>query len=62
MTLRAGLLLIILISFFIGVWSTDYSMQGYIVFGFLGITGVLNVLTLGTGNKEIAKTLKESFL
>ncbi|RYG72226.1 hypothetical protein EU245_11075 [Lentibacillus lipolyticus] len=62
MALRAGLLLIILSSFFVGIWSTNYAIQGYIVFGFLGITAVLNVFRLGASNKELAKTLKESFL
>ncbi|MFD2762483.1 hypothetical protein [Lentibacillus juripiscarius] len=62
MALKAGLLLIILISYFVGIWSTNYSMQGYIVFGFLGITAVLNVLRLGASNKKIAETLKKSFL
>ncbi|HLR63311.1 MAG TPA: hypothetical protein VK097_12840 [Lentibacillus sp.] len=55
MTLRAGLFMIVLIAFFIGIWSVEYSMQGYIIFGFLGITGALNVLRYGISNKEIAK-------
>ncbi len=62
MDLRAGLIMIILATFFIGIWSADYTMPGFLLFGFFSITAISNVFRLGNSNKEIGKKLKESFL
>lgn len=62
MVLRVSLIIIVLATFFIDAWSADYTMPGFLLFGFFSINAISKVLRLGNSNKEIGKIKRAIYI